>query len=61
MLRDEQMLTVDRLAELWSLSPRYIRYLIEQGKLKGHRLGRARGLRVKWKDAKAFIESRAIQ
>lgn len=61
MLQDNQMITVERLAKLLDLSPRHIRNLIDAGEIKAYQLGKVRGKRIMWKDAKAFIESRAIQ
>jgi excisionase family DNA binding protein len=59
-MNPEQMITIQKMAELCALSPRYIRVLIEEGKIKAYQFGKSKGKRIKWKDAKDFIESRKI-
>lgn len=60
-MNPEQMITIQQMAKMCALSPRYVRMLIGEGKIKAYQFGRAKGKRIKWKDAQAFIESRAIQ
>lgn len=60
-MNPDQMITIKKMAEICSLSPRYIRLLIEEGKIQAYQFGSKKGKRIKWRDAQAFIESRAIQ
>ena len=57
----QKMLTVAQISEITGLSDRYIRLLIESGKLPAFRLGEQRGVRIKAEDFKNFIDSRKIQ
>ena len=59
-MNPEQMITIKKMAEICALSDRYVRMLIEQGKLKAYQFGPQKGKRIKWADAKNFIESRKI-
>jgi excisionase family DNA binding protein len=54
------MYSVAQISKFTGLSDRYIRLLIESGKLPAFRLGDTRGIRVKANDFKNFIDSRKI-
>ena len=59
-MKPEPMITVQKMAELTALSERYIRLLIEDGRIPAYRFGPKKGLRIKKNDAVEFIESRRV-
>ena len=59
-MNPDQMITIEKMAEICALSPRYVRILIDEGKLQAYQFGRSKGKRIKWKDAVDFIESRRM-
>lgn len=59
-MNPEQMITIRQMAEMCALSERYVRLLIDAGKIPAYQFGPQRGKRIKWKDARDFIETRRI-
>lgn len=55
-----QLLTVNELADLLRLTPRYVRLLIESGEIPAYRLGKQKGYRIERKEALAFLESKKM-
>jgi excisionase family DNA binding protein len=59
-MNPDQMITIEKMAEICALSPRYVRILIDEGKLQAYQFGRSKGKRIKWQDAMDFIASRRM-
>lgn len=56
----DKYLRVDQIATRLTLSARYVRRLIESGRLPARRFGTVRAVRVRESDVVAFEESRLI-
>jgi len=54
------MYSVAQISKITGLSDRYVRLLIESGKLPAYRLGDSKGIRIKTEDFKNFIDQRKI-
>ena len=56
----QKMYSVAQISKITGLSDRYVRLLIESGKLPAYRLGDSKGIRIKTEDFKNFIDQRKI-
>ncbi len=54
----EQLMTVDEVAEMWQVTPRYIRLLLQRKELPHIKLGKC--VRIKRQDVEAYVNERIV-